>query len=150
MVARIGAAALLGLAAVAAATPAAAQLHPEDSSAVIAAVHRYHAALAATDSVALRGMLMGRAVLVRRGTVEPLRGEVLASEARWARAVERTITSIEARTFSQGAVVYLTSTIKARANPALLNGTEAISVVFSRLGRTWFIELIHTSLGQTE
>ncbi|NOT08407.1 MAG: hypothetical protein HOP28_09400 [Gemmatimonadales bacterium] len=128
---------------------ASAQLHPEDSLAVVQTVTRFHAALEVGDTTVLRGMLAPGAVILKRGEVTPLRGDGLQAEIRWARAVKRGPAQITARVLGWGAFVYSSASVEAKANPALIQGTEVESVVLSRLGRTWFIELIHTSLGST-
>lgn len=130
--------------------PASAQLHPEDSVAVVEAVARFHAALEAGDTLVLRGLLAPGAVVIKRGEVTPLKGEGLQAEIRWARAITRGPARISARVMGWGAYVYSAARVEARANPGLIHGTEVESVVLSRLGRGWFIELIHSSLGSPD
>lgn len=127
--------------------PVSAQLHPGDSVAVIETVRRFHAALEAGDTAALLGMLAPGAVVLKRGETAPLRGPTLEAEIRWTRAMARTIVGRTARVLGWGAYVYTTAKVEAKANPTLIQGTEVESIVLSRLGRTWFIELIHSSLG---
>lgn len=126
-----------------------AQLQPGDSLAVVQAVARYHAALESGDTVVIKGMLAPGAVVLKRGEATRLQGEVLQAEIRWARAVNRRPTQVSARVLGWGAYVYSAALVEAKANPAALQGTEVESVVLSRLGRTWFIELVHSSLGSS-
>ena len=132
------------------ATPAAAQLRTGDSVAVIRTVERWHAALEARDTVALRGMLAPGAVLVSRGRSRPFPGEALAGEIRWERAISRTIVSRTARVLGIAAYVNTVSKMEARANPAAISGNDAETIVLSRLGNVWFIEMVHSSVGQDD
>ncbi len=124
--------------------PASAQLHPEDSLAVVQTVARFR------DTTALFGMLARGAVILKRGEATPLSGEGLQAEIRWARATTRGPAKVTARVFGWGAYVYSSTTVEAKANADLIRGIEVESVVLSRLGRTWFIELIHSSLGSPD
>jgi hypothetical protein len=130
-------------------TPVTAQLHPEDSLAVIQTVARFHAALESGDTLALRGLLAPGAVVLKRGEATRLQGDALQAEIRWARAITRGPTQVVARVLGWGAFVYSAARVEAKANPAAIQGTEVESVVLSRLGRTWFIELVHSSLGSS-
>ena len=115
--------------------------------AVIRTVQRFHAALEAGDSGAVRGMLAPGAVVLERGEIERLAGAKLAGQVRIARAMNRTSLQMTARTLGWAAYVYSTARVEARGRPDLINGTEVESAVLSRLGDTWFIEMVHTSFG---
>ncbi len=127
--------------------PVTAQLRPADSLAVVQTVARFHAALESGDTLVLRGLLAPAAVVLKRGEASRLQGEGLQAEIRWARAITRRTTQVTARVLGWAAYVYTAAQVEAKANPAALQGTEVESVVLSRLGQTWFIELVHSSLG---
>ena len=128
-------------------TPAAAQLRAGDSLAVTAVVRRYHAALEAGDTAAAKSMLAPGARVLERGSVRRLEGETLRGQIRVAQAMSRTKTAMAARVLGWAAYVYSTSDVEARSRPDLFSGVEVESVVLSRLGDTWFIEIVHTSNG---
>lgn len=128
-------------------TPVAAQLRTGDSLAVTSLVRRYHAALEAGDTTALKSMLFPGARVLERGSVRRLEGETLRGQIRVAQAMSRTKTMMAARVLGWAAYVYSSSDVEARSRPDLFSGYEVESVVLSRLGDTWFIELVHTSNG---
>jgi hypothetical protein len=132
------------------ATPLSAQLRIGDSAAVVSTVRRFHAALDAGDTVALRGLLAPGARVVTRGEVRQLGGEALDSEIRWERAINRDSTQLSVRVLGWAAYVLASAKVSAKANPALISGVEVRSYVLSRLGEAWFIELIHGSVGQPD
>lgn|GEM_PF-3670031 len=129
------------------AAPVAAQLRPADSLAVVQTVARFHAALESGDTLALRGLLAPGAVVLKRGEASRLQGDALQAEIRWARAITRRPIQVTVRVLGWAAFVYSAAQVEASANPAAIQGTEVESVVLSRLGQTWFIDLVHSSLG---
>lgn len=129
------------------AAPAAAQLHAGDSLAVIRLVQRYHAALEAGDTAAVKGMLAAGAMVVHGAEVSPLTGEDLARVIRWDRAIIRVPATVTARVLGSGAYVSMVSKFSARAAPDAIRGDEVESIFLSRLGDAWSIELVHLTVG---
>ena len=129
---------------------AGAQLRPADSVAVIKAVEQFHAAMEAWDTVSLKGMLAPGAVVLSRGGSRSLRGEGMEPAIRWERAVKRATVERTAQVRGHAAYVYAVSRIESRAAGGAIQGNEAESVVLSRLGNVWFIEVFHTSVGSDQ
>lgn len=129
--------------------PAHGQLNLGDDRTVTQIVERYHAALAAGDTTAVKGMLAPGATRIQRGEVVKIDMPIILGEVRWERAITRDSIQRKSRVMGWSAVVISTSKVASRGNPALLSGTEAESIVLSKFVKTWFIEVIHTSLGST-
>lgn len=131
------------------ATPAAAQLNLGDTKAVTDLVAKYHAALEAGDTTAVKAMLAPGAIVISRGEVHTFGMAQILGNVRWERAIKRDSVQRTARVTSWSAYVITMSKIASRSNPELLSGTEAESIVLTRLMQTWFIEVVHTSLGSS-
>jgi hypothetical protein len=130
--------------------PAGAQLRPADSAAVIKAVEQFHAALEAWDTIQVKGMLAPGAVVLSRGGSRLLRGEGLEPTIRWERAVKRVTVERTAQVRGYAAYVNTVSRIESRAAGGAIQGNEAETIVLSRLGNVWFIEVFHSSVGSDQ
>jgi hypothetical protein len=125
--------------------PAAAQFRPGDSLAVVRTVERFHAALRADDTVAVRGMLGPGAVILDQGKIVRMSEEqskYLAFLGRWGRAITRKPGPINVHVLGVTAWAYSITGISAVAAPDAIRGQVSELMVLTRLGDSWFINAI--------
>lgn len=119
-----------------------------DSADVVATVDRYHAALAAGDSITVAGLLVPDALILETGGVET-RAQYLGGHLRgdiaFAAAVprERGPISVQLR----GDVAWATSTSTTRGDyrGRAINSVSAELMILVRTGQGWRIAAIHWS-----
>lgn len=122
--------------------------HDKDSALVVAAVEKFHAALASSDSAAVKSLLAGDVVVLESGELEN-RAEYLAhhmgADMEFARAVqsERKIVSVTRNGNTAWLVAKSTTTgnFKGRA----INSQGAELMVLTRTTNGWKIRAIHWS-----
>ncbi|HEU5051430.1 MAG TPA: nuclear transport factor 2 family protein [Gemmatimonadales bacterium] len=141
---------MLFLAALASSAPALAQSADQagDSAAVVAAVERFHAALAAGDSAAALALLAPDVRILESGGAEDLaeyRGHHLPADIEFARAVRGTRRTLDVHV--AGDVAWYTGTSESegvfRERPVSSNGAELMVLTRSEGG--WRIRAIHWS-----
>jgi len=147
---RIQAMPLALLAALLAPTPVSAFQAPvrTDSADVVATVDRYHAALAAGDSVAVAGLLAPDALILETGGVET-RAQYLGGHLRgdiaFAAAVPRERGPISVQLRGDVAWATSTSTTKGDYRGRAINSVSAELMILVRTGQGWRIAAIHWS-----
>jgi ketosteroid isomerase-like protein len=131
-----------------AANPAGAQLR-DDSVSAVAAVERFHQALAQGDSAAALALLADDAVIVESGVVESrqeYRSHHLPADIAFGRAVKGTRSTV--RVSIQGDVAWTTagSSVEGvyRGKPVRAKGAELVVLTRSAGGK-WMISAIHWS-----
>ena len=139
----------LGLAVVAA--PGIARGQSADSTAAVAVVEAFHAALAAGDSTKALSLLSDDVLILESGGVETksqYRSGHLRGDMAYARAVQsqRSVTSVHVR----GDVAWVggTSVTQGDYNGRAINSAGAELVVLSREGGAWKIRAVHWSSRQ--
>lgn len=123
-----------------------------DSSAVVQVIERFHQALATDDTATVFRVLAASAVYIDKDevlTVADLRGDRMAGKGRWERVIERRKGPIHVRVSGDMAWAYWVWRIQARAQPELISGSEAETIVLTRVGTTWLIAAIHNSVGSS-
>jgi ketosteroid isomerase-like protein len=121
---------------------------PNDSADVVAALDRFHAALAAGDSAAVLAFLAPDVAIVESGGVETLSGYRsghLRSDIEFAKAIpsQRTATSVQVR--GDAAWVVATSVTQGDFRGRAVNSVGAELAVLAREGGTWRLKAIHWS-----
>jgi uncharacterized protein (TIGR02246 family) len=119
-----------------------------DSVAVAAAVHRYHAALAAGDSAAALALLTPDAVILESGGVESraeYRSHHLPADIEFARAVRSEQGPIRVRVQGDAAWASSTSTTQGEFRGRAINSAGAELMVLVRTPQGWRITAIHWS-----
>lgn len=129
-----------------------AHAHPQpasgDSAAVAAAVHRYHAALAAGDSAAALALLAPDAVILESGGVESraeYRSHHLSADIEFARAVRSEQGPVRVRVKGDVAWASSTSTSQGQFRGRAINSAGAELMVLVRTPQGWRIAAIHWS-----
>jgi ketosteroid isomerase-like protein len=129
-------------------TTLAAQSTAADSSAVVATVRAYHAALATGDSLAALGLLAPDAVILESGDVET-RAEYhahhLAADIAYAQALPSVRGAVTVRVSGDAAWATSTSTTKGTYRERAVNSVGAELMVLSRTASGWVIRAIHWS-----
>lgn len=123
----------------------AAQLRAGDSLAVVRTLERFHAALRADDTVAVRGMLGPGAVILDGGKIRRMRddqSEYLAALGRWERALAKQPGPIGVQVLGVTAWALSITMVSAAGAPALIQGQISELAVLTRLGDTWFVNAI--------
>ena len=131
-----------------AAIGASAATHASDSADVVAALAKFHGALAAGDSAVALALLSSDALIVESGTVETradYRAHHLAADIDFARAVEssRTVTRVTVQ--GDAAWVVSTSVAQGQTNGRQVNSTGAELAVLHRTNTRWQLSAIHWS-----
>jgi ketosteroid isomerase-like protein len=144
------AALMLAPAAVAAQSPSAHALRnaPADSSAVAETVHRFHAALAAGDSLAAMNLLTPGVVVLESGDVETraeYRSHHLAADIEFARSVRSEQGPIKVRVAGNAAWASSTSSTQGEFRGRAINSAGAELMVLVRTPAGWRIDAIHWS-----
>ncbi|HEY9228936.1 MAG TPA: nuclear transport factor 2 family protein [Gemmatimonadaceae bacterium] len=119
-----------------------------DSSDVVAAVAKFHAALAAGDSTAALGLLTADALIVEGGAVETradYRGHHLPADIQFARAVPSTRRVVRVTVQGDAAWVVSTSVSQGESNGRTVNSAGAELVVLRRGASGWQISAVHWS-----
>ena len=119
-----------------------------DSAAVVDVVHRYHAALAAGDSVAALALLAEDAVILESGGIETraeYRSHHLQSDIAFARAVNADRGPIRVSVHGDVAWAASTSTTKGQYRERTINSAGAELMVLTRTDTGWRIAAIHWS-----
>lgn len=123
-------------------------LPASDSAEVVAAVDRYHAALASGDSVAVAGLLAPNAVILESGGVET-RAQYLGGHLRgditFAQGVPRERGPITVQVSGDVAWATSTSTTRGEFRGRSINSVTAELMVLVRTGQGWRIAAIHWS-----
>lgn len=122
--------------------------HPDDSAAVAATVGRFHAALAAGDSVGALAVLAPGAVIVESGDVETraeYRALHLGADITFARAVPGVRGPVRATVRGDAAWALSTSTTTGTFRGRSVDATGAELMVLTRETREWRIVAIHWS-----
>jgi len=119
-----------------------------DSTDVVAAVHRYHAALASGDSVAVAALLAPGAVILESGGVET-RAQYLGGHLRgdiaFAQGVPSERGAVAVTVRGDVAWAASTSTTKGEYRGRAVNSVGAELMVLVRTGQGWQIAAIHWS-----
>ena len=121
---------------------------PADSAAVIAAVERYHRALAEGDTAAALSLLANDAMVLESGEVEPgdeYRSHHLPADIQFARAVPSVRRPV--RVVLRGDVAWAISTSRTRGEyrGRSIDSQGAELMVLTREGSGWMIRAIHWS-----
>lgn len=119
-----------------------------DSAAVVATVERFHAALAAGDSVGALALLSADAVILESGGVETreeYRAHHLPSDMAFAQAVRAERVLVAVRLSGDAAWVSATSSAAGTYRDRAVNSAGAELVVLRREGGGWRIAAIHWS-----
>lgn len=119
-----------------------------DSAEVVAAVDRYHAALAAGDSTAVAGLLAPEAVILESGGIET-RAQYLGGHLRgdiaFAQGVPRERGPITVQVHGDVAWATSTSTTRGEYRGRAINSVSAELMVLVRTAQGWRIAAIHWS-----
>jgi ketosteroid isomerase-like protein len=127
--------------------PARAQAHP-DSTAVAAVVHRFHAAVAAVDSLGALALLAPDAVVLESGGVETLsefRSHHLAADIAFARAIPAERSPLRVVVVGDAAWTSATSQVTGDYRGRAINSSGAELMVLARTPEGWRIRAIHWS-----
>ncbi|HKP76151.1 MAG TPA: nuclear transport factor 2 family protein [Longimicrobiaceae bacterium] len=119
-----------------------------DSAAVAATVARFHAALAAGDSVGALALLAPDVVIMESGGVESradYRSHHLGADIEFARAVPSRTDAVKVRVRGDVAWASSTSTTQGSFRGRDINAAGAELMVLSRTASGWRIEAIHWS-----
>lgn len=119
-----------------------------DSSDVVAAVRRFHDALAAGDSGAALALLSPDALILESGVVETraeFRAHHLSADIEFARAVRSSRTVVRVTMNGDAAWVTSTSITQGQVGGRQVNSAGAELVVLRRIRGIWQIEAIHWS-----
>ena len=121
-----------------------------DSSAVVAAVAAFHAALARGDSIAAVALLSTDAIIMEAGGIETLaeyRSHHLPADIAFARALPGVHTVRAATNSGDAAWVSSTSVTEGQFNGRAVNSSGAELVVLSRVSSAapWIIRAVHWS-----
>lgn len=119
-----------------------------DSAAVVAAIQRYHAALASGDSIAARELLTDDATILESGGVET-KAEYLShhlpGDIAFARAVPRERSEIAVTVVGDVAWASSTSSVRGRFRDRDIDSAGAELMVLERQPEGWRIAAIHWS-----
>lgn len=119
-----------------------------DSTDVVAAVHRFHAALVAGDSAAVAGLLAADVTILESGGVETRAqylGGHLKGDMAYAQAVPSERGSMKVLIRGDVAWASSTSTTKGEYRGRAVNSVGAELMVLVRTGQGWQITAIHWS-----
>jgi ketosteroid isomerase-like protein len=119
-----------------------------DSAAVSAAVHRFHAALAAADSAAALALLAPDAVIMESGDVETraeYRSHHLPADIEFTRAVPSQQGPLRVRVSGDAAWASSISSTQGQFQGRAINSAGAELMVLVRSGDGWRIAAIHWS-----
>jgi ketosteroid isomerase-like protein len=119
-----------------------------DSSDVAAAVTKFHAALAAGDSVGALALLAADALIAESGSVETradYRAHHLPADIEFARGVPSTRVVTRVSVQGDAAWVVSTSVSQGQANGRQVNSAGAELMVLRRAGSAWQISAVHWS-----
>lgn len=121
---------------------------PADSAAVAGTVERFHAAVAAGDSVGALALLAPDAVVLESGGVETrdeFRAHHLAADIEFARAVKSERSPMRVVVRGDAAWAWSMSTTSGEFRGRPVNSAGAELVVLARSGQEWKITAIHWS-----
>jgi ketosteroid isomerase-like protein len=125
--------------------------NPGDSAAVVAVVSKYHAALAAGDSVGALALLADDAVILESGAVETraeYRSHHLPGDISFAKSIKSERAAVHVRIRGDVAWTTGTSTTQGETNGRTINSTGAELMVLVRTPQGWKISAIHWSSRQ--
>ena len=141
----VGAAALPGIA-----TSGQAQSH-SDSAAVAQAVHAYHSAEAAGDSLTMLGLLSDDAVILESGgaqSKQEFRSHHVAADIAFIRSVKIERGAIRITVRGDAAWAWSTYTAQGESSGRAINSSGAELMVLVRTAGSWKISAIHWSSRQ--
>src|SRR5688500_12826616 len=125
--------------------------HPGDSAAVVAVVSKYHAALAAGDSVGALALLADDAVILESGGVETraeYRSHHLPGDISFAKSIKSQRGPVHVRLQGDVAWASSTSATQGEMNGRTINSEGAELMVLVRTAQGWKISAIHWSSRQ--
>ena len=124
---------------------------PSDSAAVAHAVHAYHNAEAAGDSLAMLGLLSDDAVILESGgaqTKQEFRSHHVAADIAFVRSVKIERSAIRITVRGDVAWAWSTSTAQGESSGRTTNSSGAELMVLVRTAGSWKISAIHWSSRQ--
>ena len=127
-----------------------AQAH-SDSAAVAHAVHAYHSAEAAGDSLAMLALLGDDAVILESGgaqTKQEFRAHHVAADIAFVRSVKIERSAIRVAVRGDAAWAWSTSTAQGESSGRTVNSSGAELMVLVRTAGSWKISAIHWSSRQ--
>lgn len=119
-----------------------------DSSDVVTAVAKFHAALATGDSAGALGLLAADVLIVESGSVETraeYRTHHLPADIEFARGVPSTRSVTRVTVQGDAAWVVSTSVSQGQANGRQVNSAGAELMVLRRVGSGWQVSAVHWS-----